>query len=115
MATAVYENVGGEDRRLIYPSVILACLAVLVIIPVYYFYFKGEHLRLKSKFAQELEIGRRKRMEKRRSTAAGMHGSIAEKGKVPVVLLTGSLSKFECFRSCKTIFGDFSVWHLVFE
>jgi len=36
---------------------------------------------MKSKFAQELEIGRRKRMEKRRSTAAGMRGSLAEKGQ----------------------------------
>lgn len=62
-----------------YPSVILSCLAVLVIIPVYYFYFKGANLRMKSRFAQELEIGRRKRMEKRRSTAAGMRGSMAEK------------------------------------
>ena len=64
-----------------YPSVILSCLAVLVIIPVYYFYFRGANLRLKSKFAQELEIGRRKRMEKRRSTAAGMRGSVAEKAE----------------------------------
>jgi hypothetical protein len=64
----VYENVGGEDRHLIYPSTILACLAVAVIIPIYIFYWKGPQLRLKSKFAQELEKGRQARMWKRRST-----------------------------------------------
>lgn len=49
---------------------ILSCLAVLVIIPVYVFYWKGPQIRLKSKFAQELEIARQKRMARRRSSAA---------------------------------------------
>lgn len=80
-AHAFYENVGGEDRKLVYPSTILACLAVLVIIPVYVFYWKGEKIRLRSRFAQELEQQRRARLEKsgRRSTI-GRQGCLGEKG-----------------------------------
>jgi hypothetical protein len=76
-----YENIGGEDRKLVYPSTILACLAVLVIIPVYVFYWRGDRLRLRSPFAQELEQQRRKRLEKsgRRSTV-GRQGGLGEKG-----------------------------------
>ena len=73
---------GGEDRHLIYPSTILACLAVAVIIPIYVFYWKGPQIRLKSKFAQELEKGRQARMQKRRSTVGekgGQRGSDEEK------------------------------------
>jgi hypothetical protein len=70
----VYENVGGEDRHLIYPSTILACLAVVVIIPVYLFYWKGTQIRLKSKFAQELEKARQARIRKRRSTIGEKSG-----------------------------------------
>ncbi len=62
----VYENVGPPNRRLIYPSTILACLAILVIIPIYIFYWKGAQVRLRSPFAQELERKRQARMRKRR-------------------------------------------------
>ncbi|RYP58767.1 hypothetical protein DL770_010361 [Monosporascus sp. CRB-9-2] len=72
-----YENIGGETYHLIYPSTILACLGVIVIIPIYIFYIKGEKIRLKSKFAQELEIARQERLAKRRR-ASGV-GSTAEK------------------------------------
>jgi hypothetical protein len=77
-----YENIGGEDRKLVYPSTILACLGALVIIPVYYFYWRGDKLRMKSRFAQELEMQRRKRLEKsgRRSTV-GRQGGVGEKGR----------------------------------
>jgi hypothetical protein len=57
---------------LVYPSVILACLAVLVIIPIYVFYWKGPEIRAKSKFAQELETGRRGTVERRRSSMAAL-------------------------------------------
>lgn len=68
-----YENIGPENRRLVYPSTILACLAVVVIIPIYVFYWKGPAIRLKSRFAQDLEKGRRARAEKRRrSTGIGI-------------------------------------------
>ena len=70
----VYENVGPEDRHLIYPSVILACLAVVVIIPIYVFYWKGPQIRMRSKFAQELEQGRRATVERRRSSMAALQG-----------------------------------------
>lgn len=78
-----YENIGGEDRKLVYPSTILACLGVLVIIPVYVFYWKGEWFRMRSKFAQELETGRRARLEKsgRRSTI-GRQGGLGPNGSV---------------------------------
>lgn len=77
----VYENVGGEDRHLVYPSTILACLAVAVVIPIYVFYWKGPQIRLKSKFAQELEKARQARMRKKRSTVdekGGQRGSREE-------------------------------------
>jgi hypothetical protein len=75
-AHAFYENVGPEDRKLVYPSTILACLAVLVIIPIYVFYWKGPQIRMKSRFAQELEIARRERLQKsgRRSTVGAQGG-----------------------------------------
>jgi len=37
-----------------YPSTILACLAFLVTIPIYIFYWKGPAIRERSKFAQTL-------------------------------------------------------------
>ena len=75
-----YANVGPEKWHLVYPSTILACLAVVVIIPIYIFYSKGPAIRKRSKFAQELEKGRRARMEKRRSSTGGSPGG--EKGGV---------------------------------
>lgn len=67
-----YENVGGEKWHLIYPTAILGCLAVPIIIPIYIFYYKGPKLRLKSKFAMELEKARQARLasKRKRSTAA---------------------------------------------
>lgn len=58
---------------LIYPTVILACLAVPIIIPIYVFYWKGKDIRLKSKFAMKLEKERQARLEgkRKRSTAGG--------------------------------------------
>ncbi|KAH8601750.1 putative MFS transporter [Bisporella sp. PMI_857] len=61
-----YENIGGKKYHLIYPSTILACIGVLVIIPIYIFYWKGDKIRLRSKFAQELEVARQKRLERKR-------------------------------------------------
>lgn len=77
-----YENIGGEDRKLVYPSTILAYLAVLVIISVSVFYWKGEQIRVRSRFAQELETQRRARLQKsgRRSTI-GRQGGLGEKGR----------------------------------
>ena len=69
----VYENIGGETYHLIYPSTILACLGVVVIIPIYIFYWKGDRIRLRSQFAQELEVARQERLRAKR------RGSSAEK------------------------------------
>lgn len=81
-----YENIGGEKWHLIYPTVILACLAIPVTIPIYLFYWKGSNLRLKSKFAQELEKARQARLEskRRRSTigGGGKSGSVSHDEKV---------------------------------
>ena len=77
---AFYENIGGEKWHLIYPTVILACLAIPIIIPIYVFYKRGKNLRLKSKFAMELEKTRQARLDskRRRSTIAGKSGNQAE-------------------------------------
>ncbi|RYP05395.1 hypothetical protein DL764_003820 [Monosporascus ibericus] len=82
-AHSFYENIGDETYHLIYPSTILACLGVIVIIPIYIFYMKGEKIRLKSKFAQELEIARQERLANRRR-ASGV-GLAAEKEKQQAV------------------------------
>ncbi|KAJ9615719.1 hypothetical protein H2200_001796 [Cladophialophora chaetospira] len=69
-----YENI-GEKYTLEYPSTILACLSILVIIPVYIFYWKGEWFRDRSKFAKELNAGRQGSVARRRSTLPGAKGN----------------------------------------
>lgn len=66
-----YENIGPKEYHLIYPTTILACLGVLVIIPIYIFYIKGEKIRLKSRWAQEIELARQERLKKRRMSEKG--------------------------------------------
>lgn len=67
----MYENIPG--RPLEYASTILACLALLVTIPIYIVYKKGPEIRAKSKFAQSLDKTREMRDEKRRkSSVAGL-------------------------------------------
>ena len=63
-STPFYEKV-GTTYHLEYPSTILACLAFVVTIPIYIFYWKGPAIREKSKFAQTLASDNKKR----RSTA----------------------------------------------
>lgn len=79
-----YENVGGERWHLIYPTLILGCLAVPIIIPIYIFYWKGPKLRLRSKFAMELEKARQARLEskRRRSTLGGESRNVSHVEKV---------------------------------
>ncbi|TEA20731.1 putative efflux pump kojT [Colletotrichum sidae] len=57
-ATPLYENI-GSSRHTEYASTILACLALLVTIPVYLIYWKGPAIRARSKFAQSLDADRR--------------------------------------------------------
>lgn len=49
----------GGSLHLEYGSTILACIAVLVTIPIYVCYVKGPWIRKKSKFAQSLDQERR--------------------------------------------------------
>lgn len=67
----VYENIGTK-YKLELPSTILACLSIVVIIPIYIFYWKGEWFRDRSKFAQELNLGRRGAVERRRSSVLAL-------------------------------------------
>ncbi|GKT45751.1 putative transporter [Colletotrichum spaethianum] len=57
-STPLYENV-GDSRHTEYASTVLACLALLVTIPVYLIYWKGPVIRERSKFAQSLNQDRR--------------------------------------------------------
>lgn len=66
-ATPLYENVGMKNGKphplhLQYASTILACLAVVVTMPIYIFYWKGPTIREKSKFAQTLAADRKASM-----------------------------------------------------
>jgi hypothetical protein len=70
----VYENVGTK-YKLEYPSTILACLSIAVIVPIYIFYWKGEWFRERSKFAQQLNLGRKDAVNRRRSSAMLIKGN----------------------------------------
>ncbi|KAI7673644.1 hypothetical protein KC319_g4994 [Hortaea werneckii] len=68
-STPLYENVGPPEYHLEYASTILACLAFVVTIPIYIFYWKGEWFREKSKFAQSLDADRKETRNRRLSSA----------------------------------------------
>jgi hypothetical protein len=74
----MYTNIPG--RPLEYASTILACLALLVTIPIYIVYWKGPQIRAKSRFAQSLEKNWETTREKRRkSSLAVLEGSGTER------------------------------------
>jgi hypothetical protein len=74
----VYTNIPG--RPLEYASTILACLAFVVTVPIYVFYKKGPEIRAKSKFAQSLDVTRKKKTGHRGSIAGqSAVGSVKEK------------------------------------
>ncbi|KAK8136115.1 MFS general substrate transporter [Apiospora sp. TS-2023a] len=78
-----YESVGPKEYHLVYPSTILACMGVVFIIPIYVFYWKGPQIRLRSKFAQELERSRQERLSrKRRRTSSVAAEAAGEKPSV---------------------------------
>lgn len=82
----VYENIGATTKyTLEYPSTILACLSIAVIIPIYVFYFKGEWFRERSKFAKELNAGRQGAVDRRRSSMPMKGGSRGNAGHVEKV------------------------------
>ncbi|KZP18400.1 hypothetical protein FIBSPDRAFT_1046268 [Athelia psychrophila] len=63
-STPMYANI-GRTHLLEWASTLLACLAVVVVVPIYVFYWKGPAIRARSKFAQTLESDRRARGGKR--------------------------------------------------
>ncbi|MCJ1268792.1 hypothetical protein MMC22_008680 [Lobaria immixta] len=63
-AAPFYEHIGGK-YHLEWPTTILGCLAFLVTIPIYIFYWKGPAIRERSKFAQTLASDRAARGEGR--------------------------------------------------
>lgn len=58
-ATPLYTNIDAGGRNVEYASTILACLALVVTIPVYLIYWYGPWLRERSKFAQSLAEDRK--------------------------------------------------------
>jgi MFS family permease len=56
-ATPLYSNIG--TLHLEWASTLLGCLAILVTIPIYVFYYKGPAIRERSKFAQTLASDRK--------------------------------------------------------
>src|ERR1700759_5590315 len=67
-STPMYENIPG--RPLEYATTILACIAVLVTLPIYVFYRKGPEIREKSKFAQSIDQTRAKSHKSRKESLA---------------------------------------------
>lgn len=65
-ATPMYTNIGGRFH-LQWASTILGCLAFIVTIPIYIFYWKGPQIRASSKFAQTLEADRKRNAGRRAS------------------------------------------------
>lgn len=74
-AKPLFSSVGEPENHLRNASLILGCLAVLFVIPVYFFYFYGAWVRSRSPFA--LEIEEEMRIEQVRS------------GRLPVSILAG--------------------------
>ena len=70
-STPLYENIPSKKnpRHLQYATTILACLAVVVTLPIYLFYWKGPYIREKSKFAQVLASDRKASMAPRGGSA----------------------------------------------
>lgn len=71
----MYTNI-GKSHQLENASTVLACLAILVTIPIYIFYWKGPAIRERSKFAQTLASDRKGKGGPRASSA----GKKAEAG-----------------------------------
>ncbi|KAL9049659.1 MAG: hypothetical protein Q9162_007101 [Coniocarpon cinnabarinum] len=72
-STPMYSNIGANTGyKLEYASTVLACLAVVVVIPIFIFYWKGPEVRKRSKFAQELAADRKKNEGRRASRIGSM-------------------------------------------
>jgi len=69
-STPMYENIGGR-LHLQWASTLLGCIGILVMIPIYIFYWKGPAIRARSKFAQTLEADRQQHQGRRNSYHKG--------------------------------------------
>lgn len=68
----VYQNIRPEEYSLEYASTILACFAILVCSPVFYFYRNGPAIREKCKFAKQV-LEERKRQKDHRAGSGARH------------------------------------------
>ena len=66
-AKPLYNNIGGT-KHLQWASTLLGGLALVMVIPIYIFYWKGPQIREKSRFAQTLATDRNQHREKRRGS-----------------------------------------------
>ncbi|KAF8996092.1 MFS general substrate transporter [Hymenopellis radicata] len=76
-----YENI-GDRYALEWPSTILGCIGILVVIPVYIFYWNGPAIRERSKFALTLDSERKARghhVASEREKAQTGHFEVAER------------------------------------
>lgn len=67
-AVPMYTNIGGK-LHLQWASTILGCLAIIVAIPIYLFYWKGPSIRAKSKFAQALAADSQRNKQSRHGSS----------------------------------------------
>lgn len=75
----MYTNI--PTHPLEYASTILACIGVLVVIPIYVFYWKGPEIRARSKFAMTLE-SERKKVHEKKGSKPGRVDTLGEKAEV---------------------------------
>ncbi|KZF21578.1 MFS general substrate transporter [Xylona heveae TC161] len=75
-STPMYTNI--PHKPLEWASTILACIAIIVTIPIYIFYKKGPQIRERSKFAQSIGA---KRMETKRRRKSSVGTGAAEKSE----------------------------------
>ncbi|KAL2005596.1 hypothetical protein VTN00DRAFT_10089 [Thermoascus crustaceus] len=72
-STPMYSNIG--KLHLEWASTILGCVAIIVTIPIYIFYWKGPYIRERSKFAQTLASDRKARGSRQTSCGSGQSGA----------------------------------------
>lgn len=90
-ATPFYENIPNshDPNHLAYPSVILFCIATILVAAVYVIYWKGPVLRKRSPFACQLAEAKEESGGRRPSAMPGVYGSRAG-SLVPGSTIAGS-------------------------
>lgn len=68
-AAPFYTNI-GKTNTLEWPSTILGCLALIITVPIYLFYWKGPAIRERSHFAQTLASDRKVKKAERGGQAS---------------------------------------------